>query len=87
MSRKAHVQLTPEPTKKYDEIKTELCNVIQQVARRRQWRGYELALYAGCARTTICYVENKNIDRLTIGQLFKYLARIEPGFKMLIAIR
>jgi len=31
-------------------------------------------------------VERLKIEKLTLNQLFRYLARVEPGFQMLIAI-
>jgi hypothetical protein len=86
MSRKARIQLMPEPREKIYQIKCELCHVLKRFAGRQGWTEKQFALHAGCARTTSSYIENLRVDELTVGQLFTYLARIEPRFRMLISL-
>lgn len=71
---------------KLDELKLQLCNQIRRVIIRQHWNSSEAAVFCGTNRSCIAQVFQLQTEKLTLNQLFNYLARIEPGFQMLISI-
>ena len=67
-------------------MKVELCHIIKRACGRKGWSQRESALRLGTSRCCMHNVDRLKVDKLTLSQLFRYLARAEPRFQMLIAI-
>jgi len=69
------------------EVKFEICRVLDlemQGFRRTQ---KELAHRLGTTESCISRVRNRKVDNVTFNQLFRYLAVLNPNFKIMIAPR
>lgn len=72
--------------KAIDPLKIEVCGAIDRVISRNQWTQRQAAIMMGTSRANISRVSNKKLDRLTLCQLFGYLARSCPDFRFMISI-
>jgi predicted XRE-type DNA-binding protein len=75
-----------EYEEKLNNIKWEVCRMLQRVAHRNGWYQYQLASRLGTTQSRISHVFGQKYDKLTFDQLFTYLIIAEPRFKILIAI-
>lgn len=71
---------------KLDEVKRELCWKIKIAMARTQYNQYQLAIYLGTSQARISDVQNSKVERLTFNQLFRYLERLAPYFRILISL-
>jgi predicted XRE-type DNA-binding protein len=69
-----------------DELKLEIIQEIKKEIRRKKWNQQEAARAMETSRSCIHLIETLKIEQLTVSQLFKYLARLEPKFRILISI-
>lgn len=72
------------PSDKIEEVKRELCLAINRLASRRGWEGKNLAAYLGVSRSTVSRINRHRFGEISLNQLFRYLARLHPGFRLLI---
>ncbi|MGZ3723306.1 MAG: hypothetical protein ACXVA9_10265 [Bdellovibrionales bacterium] len=85
MGRNPKVELV-DPTEKLNEVKFQLCCRIRRVWSRNGWGPEQLAIRMGTSRARVHQIDGLRVTELTVQQLFRYLARIEPDFEILIAI-
>lgn len=75
----------PNEIEKINEVKRQICTLINKHMIRHQrtlkWMAYEMETSVGCASKVLNY----KYDDLTLNQLFKYLVRLYPRFKILIS--
>ena len=72
--------------RRVDLVKIDLCHALQRLAVRNQGDHQKMAIRAGTSMSCISHVFCKRVDKLTLNQLFRYLAILEPRFRILIAI-
>ena len=85
MSRKS--DFMPEPKEKLNEIKFEICRVLDHEMHNQRRTQKELARRLGTTESCISRVRNRKVDHVTFNQLFRYLAVLNPNFKIMIAPR
>jgi hypothetical protein len=76
----------PYSQQRLDELKRDLCFQIQRVAMHRQWSQHAFAVRLGTTPSCLSSVYNYRLERLTVSQLFRYLAIARPSFRVLISI-
>jgi hypothetical protein len=69
-----------------DEVKKELCSTIRKFALARGWNQRELAGNILASEATASRICRLRTEELTINQLFRYLAFLHPGFRLLISL-
>lgn len=67
-------------------MKFEICKAIEVVIARRPWTQRQAAIYMGTSQSNISHVANKNLERLSVGQLMNYLALICPEFRFMVSV-
>lgn len=75
------------PEEKLNQIKLEICCVLDREFAFTQLTQKELAKKLGTSQSNISRVENKKIEELTFNQLFRFLAVVNPNFKILVSPR
>jgi len=86
MSRPRKIAPYHDPKPRIDELKRELCHLIQRACMRNQWNQVMAAHCLRTSRSCIHQVDNYKIDQLTVNQLFRYLATAAPQFRVMISI-
>jgi hypothetical protein len=72
---------------KLEEIKLEICLAIRQsMARSHHPSTSTFAMRFGTSRASVSRVQRGVTSSLTFNQLFKYMVRLEPGFRLMISI-
>ena len=71
---------------KLDHVKIEVCQSIRRIAMRNGWDQRLLARHIGTSESSVSRVIRHRVDELTLNQLFRYLAILEPNFKIQISI-
>ncbi len=69
-----------------DPMKLELCVAIDRTIQRKQLNQRQAAILMGTSRANVSRVQNKTLERLTINQLFHYLARLCPEFRFMLSV-
>lgn len=69
-----------------DDLKMDLCFIIQREVLRKQWTQKQMSIYLGTSRAICSQIDYRKIKKLTVSQLFLYLAKIAPHFQCLIAV-
>jgi predicted XRE-type DNA-binding protein len=77
----------PETIEKLNEVKMQLCLEIKRSFRKNRWDQREAARNLKTSRSCMHHVDALKVEKLTVNQLFKYLARAEPNFEILIALK
>lgn len=87
MGRRARRPLSEAEQRKLDEVKLQLCLTLRRsMARMDHYSSTRLAIMMGTSRACVSKVQCARIEELTFNQLFGYLVRLEPNFKILISI-
>lgn len=76
-----------ESVEKLNEVKFEICRILDYEMTYTQRTQQQLALRLGTSQANISRVMNRKVNELTFNQLFRYLAILRPSFKILIAPR
>ncbi len=79
-------KLCLEGQSRIDCIKRDLCDLLNRIAIRNHWDQHKSAVYLGTTQSCVSHIFNHRYDKLTLNQLFRYLALVEPRFRFLIAI-
>ncbi len=85
MSRKSKIRIY-QTDDKIRDLKIQLCNRLKDACWRHGWSQEQTAIHLGTSRCCIHNVDGLKVDKLTVNQLFRYLACAAPGFSVLIAI-
>jgi len=72
--------------KALDPVKRELCLVLRRIALQNGWTQREYAWYLRTSPSRVTDVVRFDLDKLTVSQLFNYLAKARPDFRILISI-
>jgi len=81
--KKSSIQ--PEQQDRLNEVKRQICYLINQYTSRYQVTNRQLAWRMQTSLSCASKVLNYKFEKLSLSQLFKYLARLYPRFKVLIA--
>lgn len=84
--RRIEYLVTSGAQSKIDNLKRDLCLHLQRIAMRNQWSQRQAAAHLGTTASCLSSVYNYRLERLTLSQLFRYLAIAEPRFEVLISI-
>ncbi len=84
--RRRSTELSPPARDKLNEVKKEICFLIGRIQFRNGYSQKALGRYMGTTQSNASLVMKFRVEELTINQLFKYLVRLEPRFRVLIAI-
>jgi|GEM_PF-4571371 len=79
-------RMKPPAQEKIDAVKLELCYAIDRAIARQMWTYAEAAFWMGTSKANVSRVVNKRTNRLTVGQLVKYLAVVCPHFRFMVSI-
>lgn len=77
--------IEPEQQDKLNEIKRQICYLINQYTAREQVTNRQLAFRMQTSLSCTSKVLGYKFNNLTLSQLFKYLVRLYPRSKVLIA--
>lgn len=72
---------------KLRQIKLEVCHALRRKAERNGWSQKEFAVYMRTNETYASRILRKRVDKISLTKLFIFLARIDGGFRILIANR
>ncbi|PWU13535.1 MAG: hypothetical protein C5B49_14590 [Bdellovibrio sp.] len=70
---------------KIREVKESLCEALRKIAIEDGWTQKQLAITIGTSEANVSRFIRFRTEHLTINQLFLYLAKLNPNFKILIA--
>lgn len=85
MSKASRVKLNSDHIEKLNQLKFEICYVIDNEMTRYQWTQLELAFHVGATQSCINKVVNKKVDELSFNQLFRYLVILKPEFRCIVS--
>lgn len=80
-------ELAPNPKEKLNEIEIEICRAIEFEIRLLYWEQKTIARKLGTSESCVSKVLNRRVNELTFNQLFRYLAVLNPRFRILISQR
>lgn len=86
MGRRKQYELTIDKQERIDNVKREICYTIRRLIVRNRWSQKRVANLLNTSESAISRVVNLRVEQLTLTQLFRYLAALEPKFRVLIAI-
>lgn len=69
------------------KLKMEIITELKKYIHRAKWDQKQAAYNMRTSRSCVHLVESLKVEKLSVGQLFTYLARLEPKFRILIATR
>lgn len=87
MARRSSFELNENEEKKLEEVKIQICLAIRRaMGRQSHYSSTVTAMKLGTSRACVSRVQRAIAKDLTFNQLFRYLVRLEPNFKILVAI-
>ena len=78
--------LHPVKASSIQDAKLEVCRAIRRVAYRNGWTQEQLAQHAGTNPSRIGHAVKHQVDKVTLDQLFHYLAQISLSYRILIDV-
>jgi len=69
-----------------DRIKFQVVRSMERLQVRRQWDQKTMAAHLGTTASRLSEIGNKKFKRVSLDQLFRYLAKLEPRVEILISI-
>ncbi len=82
MARRPLIEPNPD---KLNEVKMEVCLALRRVAMREGWSQHKMALYCGASPSRMGKAVRLQVDDLTVGQVFNYLASLYPRFRIQVS--
>lgn len=73
-------------TEAINKVKLQICYALKRVALKRYWTQKRMAEFLCTSPSCVSHVIRQRTDKLTLNQLFEYLAKVEPYFEILISI-
>lgn len=71
---------------KIQEVKEELCAALRKIAWEDGWSQVEMAETIGTSQANLSRCLRFRTDKITINQLFRYLSKLNPNFRILISL-
>jgi|GEM_PF-3122637 len=72
--------------KALEPVKIHLCSAIWKVCMRNQWNQQQAAAMMGTSQGNVSRVFCRRTKRLSVGQLFGYLSKIQPDFSFMLSV-
>lgn len=70
-----------------DRAKDEISIALQRIQARNQWTQRQMAAYLGTSQSSVSKATaTRTARKLSYNRLFRYLARAEPRFRLMISI-
>lgn len=87
MARRSSFKLSQQEEEKLQDVKIQICLAIRRaMGRQTHYSSTVTAMKLGTSRACVSRVQRAIAKDLTFNQLFRYLVRLEPNFKILVAI-